>query len=96
MFLGGGPGDRAALEPARAAGFTVSAGVPLLVTGGLMQLSTLVLGGDTGMPHLAVAQGKRVLMLLHQDTPGSPVPFQHSDWVVVAPRLGKPCGWKFP
>ncbi|HUA66952.1 MAG TPA: glycosyltransferase family 9 protein [Candidatus Saccharimonadales bacterium] len=85
IIFGGGPSDRAALELARQKGFTVSAGVPLLVTGGLMQLSTLVLGGDTGALHLAVAQGKRVLMLLHQDTPGSPVPFQHPEWVVVAP-----------
>ena len=86
VILGGGPADRAALEPARREGFAVSAGVPLLVTGGLMQLSSLVLGGDTGALHLAVAQGRRVLMLLHQDTPDSPVPFQHPDWVMVAPK----------
>ena len=86
IIFGGGPSDRAALETARLEGFATSAGVPMLVTGGLMQLSTLVLGGDTGALHLAVAQGKRVLMLLHQDTPGSPTPFQHPDWVVVAPR----------
>ncbi len=85
IILGGGPDDRAALEPAGREGFAVSAGVPLLVTAGLMQLSTLILGGDTGAIHLAVAQGKRVLMLLHQDTPGSPLPFQHPDWAVVAP-----------
>ena len=86
IILGGGPADRAALAPAAAAGFAVSAGVSLLFTGGLMQLSTLILGGDTGALHLAVAQGKRVLMLMHQATPGCPVPFQHPDWVVVAPR----------
>ena len=86
IILGGGPADRAALEPARGDGFAISAGVPMLVTGGLMKLSKLVLGGDTGALHLAVAEGKRVLMLLHQDTPGSPLPFQHPDWVVVAPR----------
>jgi hypothetical protein len=86
IILGGGPGDRAALEPARQAGFAVSAGVSLLVTGGLMQSSTLILGGDTGALHLAVAQGKRVLMLMHQTTRSCPVPFQHPDWVVVAPR----------
>jgi hypothetical protein len=31
--------------------------VSLLVTGGLMKLSFLVLGGDTGALHLAVAMG---------------------------------------
>ncbi len=86
IIFGGGPADLAALAPARSAGFAVSAGVSLLVTGGLMQLSTLVLGGDTGALHLAVALGKRVLMLMHQATPGSPAPFQHPDWVVAAPR----------
>jgi ADP-heptose:LPS heptosyltransferase len=85
IIFGGGPSDKAALEPARQEGFAISAGVPLRVTGGLMQLSTLVLGGDTGALHLAVAQGKRVLILLHQDAPGNPIPFQHPDWVVAAP-----------
>jgi ADP-heptose:LPS heptosyltransferase len=83
VILGGGPADHAALEPARAEGFAVSAGVPLLVTAGLMQLAALVLGGDTGAPHLAVAQGRRVLMLMHDVKPGSPVPFQHPEWTVV-------------
>jgi len=86
IILGGGPDDRAALEPARRENFAVSAGVSLLVTGGLMQLSTLVLGGDTGALHLAVALGKKVLMLMHRATSGCPVPFQHRDWMVVAPR----------
>ena len=86
VVFGGGPADRAALEPARQEGFAISAGVPLLITGGLMQLSTLVCGGDTGALHLAVALGKRVLMLIHQADTGSPTPFQHPDWVVVAPR----------
>ena len=85
IIIGGGPADRAALEPARREGFAVSAGVPLLVTSSLMQLSTLVLGGDTGALHLAVAQGKRVLMLMHEVTAGSPTPFQHPDWVIAAP-----------
>jgi ADP-heptose:LPS heptosyltransferase len=85
IILGGGPVDRAALEPARQEGFVVSAGVPLLVTGGLMQLSTLVLGGDTGALHLAVALGRRVLMLMHEAHSASPSPFQHPDWVIKAP-----------
>ncbi len=86
IILGGGPADRAALAPAQAEGFVNSAGVPLLVTGGLMFLSTLVLGGDTGALHLAVAMNRRVVMLMHEVIPGSPIPFQHPDWVVKAPR----------
>jgi len=87
VIFGGGPADRAALEPARAAGFPISAGVPLLVTGGLMKLSTLVVGGDTGLMHLAVAMGMRVVMLMRSQ--GHTFPFQHPDWTVIAAR-GKP------
>ena len=88
IIFGGGPGDRAALEPARHEGFAVSAGVPLLVTGGLLQFSALVLGGDTGVLHLAVALGRRVLMVMYLSSPRCPVPFQHPDWTVVAPQPG--------
>jgi len=87
IIFGGGPGDRDRLQPALAGKFIVSAGVPLLVTGGLMQLSTLVLGGDTGALHLAVALGRRVVMLMDSTAPGRAFPFQHLDWA-LAPRLG--------
>lgn len=83
LIFGGGPADGDALRPAASAGFVVSAGVPLLVTGGLLKLSTLVVGGDTGALHLAVALGRRVVMLMHARGPGSPCPFGQPDWVVV-------------
>lgn len=83
IVFGGGPAERAALEPARQAGFPVSAGTPLLVTAGLMEFSTLVLGGNTGLPHLAVAMGKRVVMIMDWIDPGSAHPFQHRDWAVT-------------
>ena len=90
ILFGGSPAERAALEPARQAGFPVAAGVPLLVTGGLMKLSTLIVGGDTGFLHLAVALDKRVLMLITNNTaPGKAVPFGHPDWTVV-PASGRP------
>ena len=82
ILFGGGPGDRAVLEPARQAGYCVTAGTPLLVSAGLAKLSTLVLGGDTGLLHLAVAMGKRVVMLMRSVLPGSTYPFQHQDWAV--------------
>src|SRR5665213_548154 len=88
IIFGGGPGDRAGLQPALAGKFIVSAGVSLLVTGGLMQCSTLVLGGDTGALHLAVALGKRAVMLMDSTGPGRAIPFQHLDWA-LAPRLGE-------
>jgi ADP-heptose:LPS heptosyltransferase len=89
VIFGGGPSDRAALESARAAGFPISAGVPLLVTGGLMKLSTLVVGGDTGLLHLAVAMGRRVVMLMRSNVRGQTFPFQNSNWAVGA-SLGQP------
>jgi ADP-heptose:LPS heptosyltransferase len=82
VIFGGGPADRAALEPARAAGFVVSAGMPLLVSAGLAKLSTLTVGGVTGLLHLAVAMQKRVVMLIGpKDEPG--FPYQHRDWGVT-------------
>jgi len=85
IIFGGGPADRPHLEPARAAGFVVAAGTPLLVSAGLIQLSTLVVGADTGLLHLAVAQGRRVVMLMHANHPGTYPPFQHPDWAVTPP-----------
>jgi ADP-heptose:LPS heptosyltransferase len=82
ILFGGGPADRPALESARAAGYAVAAGTPLLLSAGLAHLSTLVLGGDTGLLHLAVAMGKRVVMLMRSVRPGSPHPFQHKNWAV--------------
>ncbi len=87
VIFGGGPTDRVALEPVRQAGFVVSAGVPLLATAALMKLATVVLGPDTGILHLAVAMGRRVVMLIRPHGSGSPVPYQHSDWMVLPPDL---------
>jgi len=85
VIFAGGSGDRRSLVPAGAAGFAVAAGMPLLVAGGLMQLSTVVVGGVTGLVHLAVALQKRVIMLVGypEDEPG--FPYQHREWAVTAP-----------
>jgi len=88
VIFAGGPADRAALEPARVEKFCVAAGLPLLVSAGLLQLSTLVLGGDTGLGHLAVALGRRVLLLMMHKLPGACLPFQHPDWAIVPERPG--------
>lgn len=83
IIFSGGPGEKAALEPARQAGFPVSTGASLLVTAGLVKLSTLALGADTGVLHLAVAMGKRVIVIMGSTGPGSSYPFQHRDWTVT-------------
>ena len=84
----GGPADQVRLEPARAETFCVAAGPPLLVSAGLVQLAALTLGGDTGLGHLAVAQGCRVVMLMMHNQPGACVPFQHPDWALTPRRPG--------
>jgi ADP-heptose:LPS heptosyltransferase len=83
VLFGGGPGEREALKPAQAMGFAVSAGAPLLISAALMKLSALVLGGDTGMPHLALALGKRIIVIMQSNQPGNCIPFQHPDWTVT-------------
>ncbi len=84
IIFGGGPADRGRLESVRAAGFCVAAGTPLMVSAGLMQLATVVIGGDTGLLHLATAMGRRVVMLMHSNLPGTCHPFQHPDWAVIS------------
>jgi ADP-heptose:LPS heptosyltransferase len=88
VLFSGGPADREALAPVREAGFQISAGVPLLTSAGLASLSVVVIGGDTGLLHLAVAMGKRVLMIMQSNAPGSTHPFEHKDWTVL-PRSGE-------
>jgi len=83
ILFGGGPTDRPALEPARAEGFGIAAGQPLLVSLGLAKLATFMLGGDTGLGHLAVAAGQRVVMVMMGNQFGFCVPFQHPEWAVV-------------
>jgi ADP-heptose:LPS heptosyltransferase len=83
VLFGGGPSERAALESTRQAGFAVAAGVPLMVSAGLVNLSTVVLGSDTGLLHVAVALGRRVVMIIGSTEPGKCVPYGHLDWTVV-------------
>jgi ADP-heptose:LPS heptosyltransferase len=88
VLFGGGPADRVALEPVREAGYPVAAGVPLLVSAGLAKLSTLILGGDTGLLHLSVSLGKRVVMVMRTLLPGSTHPFHHKEWAIGPPAEG--------
>jgi ADP-heptose:LPS heptosyltransferase len=83
----GGPADREPLVPATTEQFCVVTNLPLLVSAGLMRLATLTLGGDTGLGHLAVAQGKRVVMLMMNKNSGASLPFQHPEWA-IAPGSG--------
>ncbi|HOJ76532.1 MAG TPA: glycosyltransferase family 9 protein [Bacillota bacterium] len=88
ILFGGGPGDQAKLEQI-ADHFPVAAGqAGLLTTGALMQLSTLIIGGDTGMLHLAVALGKRVIMLMNTINQTMFYPYGHPEWVITPENTG--------
>ncbi|QBG46282.1 glycosyltransferase family 9 protein [Verrucomicrobia bacterium S94] len=82
VVFGGGTADAVALAPVSAAGFEVFTGLPILVSAGLMYWSTLVLGGDTGMLHIANAMGKRAVMLIKNCHPGRADLYQHKEWVI--------------
>ena len=84
ILFGGGPADHAGLGPVRQAGFVTSAGLPLLTSAGLVELSTLVVGGVTGLLHLAVAMQKRVIMLIGSAAHEPAFPYQHRDWALTA------------
>lgn len=86
-----GPREAEKLQPAREAGFVVAAGLPLLTAAGLMQLSTVIIGGVTGLIHIAVAMQKRVVMLVGWPQIEPAFPYQHKDWAVV-PDSGEGTG----
>ncbi len=83
IIFGGGPADRVTLEAAQLRGVCISAGLPLLVSAGLAELSSVMVCGDTGLGHLAVAQGRRVVMLMMHKNPGACVPFRHPEWALT-------------
>jgi ADP-heptose:LPS heptosyltransferase len=85
VLFGGGPSERAMLEPVRQASFPVSAGVPLLASAGLARLCSLTLAGDTGLLHLAAALSKRVVAIIPSTAPGNKYPFQHPEWTITPP-----------
>jgi len=88
VIFGGGPAEQAALEPARQLGFVTTAGVPLMTSAGIVRLSTVVVGGITGLLHLAVAMQKRVVMLVGYPACEPGFPYQHHDWAVTSPSGG--------
>ncbi len=87
IIFSGGAKDLAQLEPARAEGFILATGISRWTDMGLMRRSALVVGGDTGFMHLAVALGQRVLMLQQSILPGNAYPIGHPDWSVTPEPL---------
>ncbi len=89
VIFGGGPQEREALQPVVAAGFPVCAGMPLSAVAWVVQRSHAILGGDTGLLHLANALGKRVVAVMATWGPGSCIPYRHPEWV-ISPTPGPP------
>lgn len=84
IIFGGGTADRSRLESLRSEGFAMACGEPLLVAAALIKLSTLAVGGDTGILHLAVALSRRVVMLMPHPF-SKTIPFWHPDWAISPP-----------
>ncbi len=85
VLFGGGPAEREELN-AVAGRFPVAAGQSDLVTSiALTTLSSVVLGGDTGLMHASVAAGKRIVMLIGPTNYFRAGPYQHPEWTVRPP-----------
>jgi ADP-heptose:LPS heptosyltransferase len=88
IIFGGGPADRKKLTSVSDK-FPVTAGKASLLTNiGLMKMSTLIVGGDTGLLHFGVAVGKKILMLMGPTNPKTYGPYGHPEWAI---RLDSRC-----
>lgn len=82
VLFGGGPSERENLEEV-AARFPVAAGQSDFLTSvGLAKLSSIVVGGDTGLMHAASAVGKRSVMILGPTDFEFICPYKHPEWAV--------------
>jgi ADP-heptose:LPS heptosyltransferase len=79
--FGGGPSESAVLAQAKAAGFVVSTGLGVRGCVGLMAEASLVVGGDTGLVHIANSLGRRVLMIAR---PTAPRPIGREESVLLS------------
>ncbi|MBK7644300.1 MAG: glycosyltransferase family 9 protein [Planctomycetes bacterium] len=95
VHLSGGPGDRAAAaDIARAAGVPVvshAGEFTLRETAGLLAAAELVVSGDTGPLHMAVALARPVVALFGAADPRRTAPFGQPHSVVRNPVDCSPC-----
>ncbi|MCM0758003.1 glycosyltransferase family 9 protein [Sporomusa sphaeroides DSM 2875] len=86
VVFGGGPEDREKLN-AVAERFPVAAGQTDFVTSvGLTVLSSIVIGGDTGLMHASLAAGKRTVMLVGPTDHRRIGPYRHPEWAIRPPQ----------
>ncbi|WP_312336600.1 glycosyltransferase family 9 protein [Anaerospora hongkongensis] len=82
ILFGGGPSERQNLTEV-AARFPVAAGEADFVTSiGLSTLSSIVVGGDTGLLHAALAAGKRTVMVVGPTNYQLIGPYRKPEWTV--------------
>lgn len=87
VVFGGGPAEKEKLNNV-ASRFPVAAGqADFLTSVGLTTLSTIVVGGDTGLMHAALAAGKRTVMLVGPTNYLRIGPYRHPEWA-VRPQTG--------
>lgn len=87
IIFGGGPSEREKLSSV-ATRYPVAAGQADFVTSvGLASLSSIVVGGDTGLMHAALATGRRTVMLVGPTNYKRIGPYQHPEWT-VRPQSG--------
>lgn len=85
VIFGGGPSDLEQLKNI-ATRFPVAAGQSDFITSvGLCVLSSMIVGGDTGLMHAALAVGKRTVMLVGPTNYRVIGPYKHPEWVVTPP-----------
>jgi ADP-heptose:LPS heptosyltransferase len=84
IVFGGGPGD---IEKLKDINYPVAAGENILTSLGIASLSSLVVGGDTGLLHLAVATGVKALMLMIATKPENFGPYQHPELALCNPNI---------
>lgn len=88
IIFGGGPSEQAKLKDV-AVHFPVAAGKTDFITSvGLAALSSVAVGGDTGLLHAALAAGTRTVMAVGPTDSQLIGPYRHPEWA-VKPKTGK-------
>lgn len=87
VLFGGGSAERIKLNDL-ATRFPVAAGqADFLTSAGLTLFSSIVVGGDTGLLHAALAVGTRTVMAVGPTNPQMIGPYKHPEWA-VRPKTG--------
>jgi ADP-heptose:LPS heptosyltransferase len=87
IVISGGPGDRETFRQSPLSHWPIACGQDLVTTCGLVALANIVVGGDTGLMHTALAAGTRIIMIVRGHSLTRTGPYQRLDWAVSEPEL---------